>query len=1555
MVLVKNLIFFISFFGCASLFPQSDSSIILSEIMFTPQSGNNEFIELYNSGANSIDLNNFKIKYHTSAPDIIIEAGSGTNLPPNSFAVIFEGDYDFESGIYTGIIPVEALVLKISDNAFGSSGMANTTDRQIWLLNSANDTLSTYFYTADNSAGRSDEKRVMNDDNSLENWGNSILTNGTPGFRNSISPPENDIGVSSLINLPVNPSHGNDVTINAVIKNFGSNISNNFIVEIFNDANFDSIGTLEERIYFQQFSTLLPGDSIFISTIIDSIPEGNYNIIAQIIFDEDENNLNDQKIITFFVSPEPGIFNSVVINEIMYAPIGGEPEWVELYNTSNKSVNLFGWRFADASTGIVLNNIILGANEFLILTADESIHTFYDIPSRVIEVNLPSLNNSGDNLSLRDFHLNLIDTVSYIPSWGGLNGSSLERISASGSGLDSPNWGTSESIHGATPGYINSITPKEYDLKITAFSSENIFGIIGESITVTAMIKNIGLQNAESFSLEFYNDLNFDSIPQPGELINEIFASPLISNDSASYSFSFNGFRAGNNLLLALIDFPPDDETSNNIDFYSFYGVSINEMRNDLIINEIMYAPLTGQPEWFEIFNRSEKIIDLKNYQIADNNDTVRFSDASLLLNPKEYLIVANDSSIQNVFNVPSKMLIKNFPALNNSGDKIILIDSLDRTIDSLEYSSAWGGLSGRSLEKIDPHSASIDSANWKTTLSRNNGTPGFINSVTQKDFDIVAADILFDPPFPFFGEEVLILVKIKNPGKNPANFSFLLYEDTNLDSIPDRLLETLTNLNLNAGDSAIINTGVKILLQGLKGFFVEAVFEADEDTSTNKFYKTIFPGFPTSTIVINEIMYAPAGGEPEWIELFNNHDEVINLYGWSVEDVLTTPVSAKINIDLFIPAKSYLVLTRDSTIFNYHRFIPSEIFRINLPNLNNDADGVVLKDNRGKTIDSVLYNKEWGGQSGLSLERISGSAPSIIQNNWKSSLDIEGSTPGRINSITPKFFDLILTGISFDPQYPVEGDDISVSALIKNLGTTAASNFGIEFCIDSDGDDEIDQLLSSIPIAQLNQEDSITINAPDKILNINRKILTAVRIVYAEDEDSLNNYAERIIQPGYAERSIAINEVMYNPDAGQPEWIEILNISNDILNLKDWSVSDVLTNPTKNFITNNDLFLEPGEFMVISADSSFLNFYHDFSSKFSAVNFGTLGNSSDGIVIYDFRDAVIDSLFYRSSWGSRRGFSLERISPAASSNDSVNWTTSLSRSKSTPGKENSLVSIPVYLKNQIIINEIMYDPDTDNSEFVEFQNVSGGEVNIGGWRIEDENGNFFRLSDTSFVLPADHYFVLAADSSAILKYALHDFAYQTIIGASSLGLINSGELILLKDVKGNIIDSVWYSDKWHNKNFTSTKNLSLERINPQYNGNDPLNWSSSVNPAGATPGNLNSIYTQNISGSTEIFVHPNPFSPDNDGFEDFAIINFKLTQPVAQVRIKIFDSTGRLVRILTGNQPSGSEGSIIFDGKDDGGNSLRIGIYIIYLEAFNNNSGITESLKTVVVIARKL
>ena len=76
---------------------------------------------------------------------------------------------------------------------------------------------------------------------------------------------------------------------------------------------------------------------------------------------------------------------------------------------------------------------------------------------------------------------------------------------------------------------------------------------------------------------------------------------------------------------------------------------------------------------------------------------------------------------------------------------------------------------------------------------------------------------------------------------------------------------------------------------------------------------------------------------------------------------------------------------------------------------------------------------------------------------------------------------------------------------------------------------------------------------------------------------------------------------------------------------------------------------------------------------------------------------------------------------------------------------------------------------------------------------------------------------------------------------------------------------------------------------------------------------------------------------------------------PDKNLKIKIFDNKGRLVRTLANNQASGSSGSIIFDGIGDDGQGLRIGIYIIFLEAINEGSGVVESMKTVVVVARKL
>ncbi|HET56516.1 MAG TPA: lamin tail domain-containing protein, partial [Ignavibacteria bacterium] len=170
---------------------------VFSEIMFYPSGdGNkNEYVELYNPTNQAIDLSDYRIKVATFAIKSIIAYNAGsTVLQPDQFAVIIEGDYDPVTGPYN--FPPEALVVTINSTTFGP--MANTSDRPVYLLNSGGDTLSVYTYSANNAVGYSDEKIILNTDNSSANWANSLVFNGTPGFKNSVSPKEKDIAVAEI-------------------------------------------------------------------------------------------------------------------------------------------------------------------------------------------------------------------------------------------------------------------------------------------------------------------------------------------------------------------------------------------------------------------------------------------------------------------------------------------------------------------------------------------------------------------------------------------------------------------------------------------------------------------------------------------------------------------------------------------------------------------------------------------------------------------------------------------------------------------------------------------------------------------------------------------------------------------------------------------------------------------------------------------------------------------------------------------------------------------------------------------------------------------------------------------------------------------------------------------------------------------------------------------------------------------------------------------------------------------------------------------------------------
>ncbi len=155
----------------------------------------------------------------------------------------------------------------------------------------------------------------------------------------------------------------------------------------------------------------------------------------------------------------------------------------------------------------------------------------------------------------------------------------------------------------------------------------------------------------------------------------------------------------------------------------------------------------------------------------------------------------------------------------------------------------------------------------------------------------------------------------------------------------------------------------------------------------------------------------------------------------------------------------------------------------------------------------------------------------------------------------------------------------------------------------------------------------------------------------------------------------VIINEFMYRPPAELASYVELVNTSKKLLNLRNWRLQRrALASEPERFISGNDLFLRPGEFLVLTDDASALKRMPD------AINIHEMSNlprfniaSTDEIRLFSDGHNLIDSLQYQpSSWG---GFevALERKSSDVPAWIPLNWAESLSEYGGTPGRPNSV------------------------------------------------------------------------------------------------------------------------------------------------------------------------------------------------------------------------------------------------------------------------------------------
>lgn len=1004
-------------------------------------------------------------------------------------------------------------------------------------------------------------------------------------------------------------------------------------------------------------------------------------------------------------------------------------------------------------------------------------------------------------------------------------------------------------------------------------------------------------------------------------------------------------------------------------------NLTFSQNPGDVALNEIMYAPTPAANEWFELYNNTSAPFSMANWKWKDATATLRtITTQNIDLPASGYAIICQDTSaFRTAYPGFTGLLIQStgWSSLNNTGtENLIIFNASNVVVDSIQFTNTWGGGTGsRSLERISPTAPTNQQSNWGTSIASAGATPGLRNSLSPLANDLVLNILSFSNNNPVIGNNLQITANVKNRGTVTANtYSVSFYDDYNKDGnpTPNELINTVNSSSpLNSGDSVNYNTSKVMDSLGLRQFIAVVTYAPDEDTSNNKRTGTVtvIPGGGGfDSLVINEIMYAPTTGTgKEWFEIYNKSSNPVNLANWKWKDATSTQHTITTQA-VNIPANGFAVVCEDSAAVKL--FYPNNpgiyLQSTGWSALNNTGDNLVLFNSTGTIIDSITFTSSWGGSANnKSLERISYTAPTNQQSNWGTCVSTIGATPNKVNSLTPKPNDLALNKITFSRTLPALGDTLGIIAQVKNRGLNSAPSFSVSFYDDYNKDsiatpNELKSTVNST--GALNAGDSVNITYSQILDSAGLRQYIAV-VNYGADEDTSNNkYVASIeVAGGSTAGRVIINEIMYDFPTGECEWVEIFNNSDSVVNLKNWKVSDNSLTPVN--ITANDYFLNPQSYAVISQSGAIFTNHPSIDSAKVIINssFPSLNNTGDAVIIYKINGAVSDRVDFLPEWGGDNS-SLERIDINGVSNDSSNWASSIACERSTPTLINSISAAVHYQRNDLIINEIMAAPLTGQPEYIELYNPTSRNINIVGWLLSETSGSK-GITDTCLaIIKPGMYAVIAADTNIYnaFPYLRTPDSTQKVFIPGSLNLSNEGDLVKIADVFRTMIDSVYYSDNWYNPNLPGS-GRSLEKINPALNGNDSKNWSSCTFPNGGSPGLKNSIYTNTNFATGEITVSPNPFSPDGDGYEDFTIISYKLKNSVSQVRMKIYDVKGRLVKTIMNNQASGPEGQVVFNGIDDENRKLRLGIYVIFLEALNDQNGVVETIKSTLVVGAKL
>ncbi|MFI3297709.1 MAG: lamin tail domain-containing protein [bacterium] len=408
--------------------------------------------------------------------------------------------------------------------------------------------------------------------------------------------------------------------------------------------------------------------------------------------------------------------------------------------------------------------------------------------------------------------------------------------------------------------------------------------------------------------------------------------------------------------------------------------------------------------------------------------------------------------------------------------------------------------------------------------------------------------------------------------------------------------------------------------------------------------------------LLFTEFMHDPTPSyglpEVEWIEVYNNTDLPIDLYGCKI--------MINSNVGTFksyiLQPNSYVAACSSSAATQLADYADCVVVT-SMPTLLNDGAQVVLYSAYGEVVTYVEYGSSWGDSSfksdgGWSFERIDVTNPINNADSWHYSVADIGGTPSAPNSIELSLPDTLI------PQ---------IIAFSTPTTTTLNIHFNKEM-MEEDFYSKLsisDNTIASVSLLEP-ERDILQITLSEEIDSINSSTLTIIDIACVSGWIMADTTLQIALPSQVGFMDIVINEIMFSVSGEQSKFVELYNNSDKYFDISDLMICEKNTDEelqSSQFVADEGYILSPYNYVVVAQSLSGLSTSQGINptTLYCEASLSFLNATSDHLVLAKKSGEIIDETCYNTAWhhpliADAHDVSLERIDPIASSTSSANW-----------------------------------------------------------------------------------------------------------------------------------------------------------------------------------------------------------------------------------------------------------------------------------------------------------